>query len=80
LRIFSLNFFRKENDKSENFPINPINTYLVDLRYFSITGKVNLGLDRCRQPSRIGRSGASIAGRHDLNLLHFHPYLAGGVL
>jgi hypothetical protein len=42
LRIFSPNSFRKENDKSENFPINLINMFLVDLRYFSITGKVNL--------------------------------------
>jgi hypothetical protein len=45
LRIFSPNFFRKENDKSENFLINPINTFLVDLRFFSITGKVNLARD-----------------------------------
>jgi hypothetical protein len=42
LKIFSLNFIRKENDKSEFFSRNPINTFLTNLWFF-LTGKVNLG-------------------------------------
>ena len=40
--VFS-NFVRKQNVESENFPINPINVFFGDLRFFFVTGKENLG-------------------------------------
>ena len=42
LRIFFLNFIRNQNGKSDNFPRNPINAFLADLRFFFRTGKENL--------------------------------------
>ena len=42
LRFF-LNFIRNQNGKSDNFPRNPINAFLADLRFFFLTGKENLG-------------------------------------
>ena len=38
-----LNFFRKQNVESENFPINPVNVFIGDLRFFFVTGKENPG-------------------------------------
>ena len=32
--FFFSNFIRKQNGESENFPINPINAFLGDLRFF----------------------------------------------
>ena len=60
LRIFFLNFIRNQNGKSDNFPRNPINAFLADLRFFFLTGKENLGLTlvtlEARKPSSMDLS------------------------
>jgi hypothetical protein len=40
LKIFSLNFIRKENDESKKISRNPINMFLTDLGFF-FPGKIN---------------------------------------
>ena len=52
MRYFFSNFVRKQNVESENFPINPINVFLGDLRFFLVTGKENLGRHTCRSPRK----------------------------
>ena len=78
LRIFFLNFIRNQNDKSDNFPKNLINTFLADLRFFFLTGKENLALEVTRYiPPRLAcllRDSSDVPGGNTLGL----AWLRGG--
>ena len=51
--VFFSNFVRKQNVESENFPINPINVFIGDLRFFFVTGKENLGSELIGEKNKV---------------------------